>query len=251
MVRAMTRLTLLGLLATGCATTGAATTAFYPLEELRALDTPEDHGELLARAPEVAPSRRTDEWRALVARAAVATLVAAEVKDEQTAERALALTESLPARFPSLSKSPAFLAGRADLGVRALGWASRRDTRQWTERVVEFARRDAVTPGLAQRLADEVLLKQLVPSTAFGLFELALARDGAAACASPTLAKVVLDVGAYGGQFPAALDTCWAQLEGPLTAAAKSAETHTAKLKLCALMASRAGEASVKAACAD
>jgi hypothetical protein len=245
----MTRTPLLCLALAGCATTGSVT--FYPLDELKALDPTEDRAELLAHASEVAPSKRTAEWRSLVERAAAATLAAATVTQERDAEDALRLTESLPARFPFLSKSSVFLAARADVGVRSLRWANRRDSWAWVRRVTDFAKQDAVTPHLAQRLATEVVLKDLVGSTAQGLMALALERDGAAACDSPAMLKVVLDLAADGAAFEEALATCWKQLEGPMTALPKSAESYTAKLKFCAAMKSRATEATVKAACAE
>jgi hypothetical protein len=122
---------------------------------------------------------------------------------------------------------------------------------QWQRRILDFARADTVTKGLAQRLADEVLLKQLIASTALPLFELAFEREGDAVCQSPTVVKIALDLGEDGSVFKPAMDKCWKQLVGPMTEAAKKSETRTAKLHLCAAMASHADDAAVKAACAE
>lgn len=239
---------LLVLFLTGCATT----TAFYPLDELQALDAPENRGEVLAHALEVAPSKRDDAWRGVVERAAIATLAASEVTDAASAERALDLVDAQPQKFPFLSRAPAWLAARADLGVKALPRVSQQGERgQWPRRVLQFAKQDAVTPHLAQRLADEVLLKQLIASTAAPLYELAFERDGAAVCDSPTTVKIAIELAADGSEFEPALKQCWKQLAGPMTQAAAKAETHTAKLKLCAVMAPHAEEPAVKAACAE
>jgi hypothetical protein len=241
--------TLCALVLTGCATT---TTAFYPLDELQALDAPENRGEVLAHALEVAPSKRNDAWRGVVERAAIATLAATEVTNPATAERALELVDAQPEKFSFLARSPAWLAARADLGVKALPWVSREGERgQWPRRVLEFAKKDAVTPHLAQRLAEDVLLKQLIASTAAPLYELAFERDGVAMCDSATVTKMTLEMAADGDPFKPALEKCWKQLVGPLTSAATKAETHTAKLKLCGVMAPHAEEPAVKAACAE
>lgn len=231
-----------------CATTSSTT--FYPLEELKALDTPDTRDELLAHAMEVAPSKRTDEWRGMVERAAIATLAEVEVKNAASAERALGLLESIPAKFPPLKKSPAWLAKRADVGVASFVWVLQsRNSQDWVQRVYEFAQRDAITPHLAQRLADDVIMKQLIPSTAKPLYELAIERDKAAVCDSPGLAKVALEWATDGADFKAATSLCWKQLEPSFLEALKKTDTRTAKLKLCAGMASHADSAAVKAAC--
>jgi hypothetical protein len=252
-MKTKTSLTMLCLALTGCATTaGSSTTAFYPLEELQALDVPEGQGELLSHALEVAPSHRNDTWRGLVERAAIATVDEVEVKDTASAEHALEQLRALPARYPFLKRSTPWLARRADVAVKSLGWVSSgHGSREWVLRVLEFARTDAVTPHLAQRLAEEVVLKQLIPSTTLPFFELALERDGATVCDSPTLQKVVLEVASDGSDFTAATSRCWKQVEGELTAAAKKSETRTGKLKLCAAMAAHAESPAVKAACAE
>jgi hypothetical protein len=239
----------LALALTGCAT---STTPFYPLDELRALDAPESREELLARALEVAPSKRDGEWRGLVERAAVASLADLEIKTVPGAERALAAVEEFWTRYPALRRSPKFLARRAEVGVEALGWVLQSSrSQEWTARVLEFARRDPVTPHLAQRLADEVVLKRLIPATARPLMELALSRDGAAACEAPALVKVALEVMGDGAPFPEATGPCWKQLEGPLVDAVKRSETRTGKLQLCAALAGQMNVAVVKTACAE
>jgi hypothetical protein len=232
--------------------TACATTPFFPVYELTALDPVEDRAEVLQRAREVAPTQRDAAWRAAVERAAGAVLDAAEVSDATSAEQALALVDEQPSRFPFLARSADWLAKRADLGVRALPLVSQRGERgAWPARVTEFARKDAVTPHLAQRLAQEVLLKQLIVSTATGLYELALARDGASACADATVTRLTVELATDGTAWSPALDACWTQLVGPLTEAAAKAETRTAKLNVCEVIAAHAAEPAVKRACAE
>jgi hypothetical protein len=234
---------------TGCATTSST---FYPLTELTALDPTDDRAEILDRARDVAPTQRTDAWRAAVERAAVATLDLAEVKDVSTAEQALALVEAQPAKFPFLARSMDWLAKRADVGVRALPYLSQLgDRRAWVRRVTEFAKKDAKTPHLAQRLAEEVILKQLALSAASELYELAFEREGVALCDDKNVITLTVEMAADGSAWKPALDRCWKQLAGPMTEAAAKSETRTAKLHLCKVMAAHAAEPAVKAACAE
>lgn len=234
---------------TGCATTA---TTFYPLSELTALDPTEDHAEILDRARDVAPTQRTAAWRSAVERAAIATLDEAEAKDVASAEQALALLDTQPAKFPFLARSTDWLARRADVGVRALPFVSPHgDTPAWVRRVTDFAKKDAVTPHLAQRMAEQVLLKQLILSTAAGLYELAFEREGVAVCDDANVIKMTVELGADGSAWKPALERCWKQLAGPMTEAAAKSETRTAKLHLCEVMAAHAAEPAVKAACAE
>lgn len=234
---------------TGCATT----TTFYPLSELTALDPTDDRAEILDRAREVAPTQRTDAWRGAVERAAIATLAEAEVKDAATAEQALALLDAQPAKFPFLARSADWLAKRADLGVKALPYVSQHggEHSAWVRRVTEFAKKDAVTPHLAQRLAEDVVLKQLILSTASGLYELAFERDGVAVCDNANVLKMTVELAGDGSAWKPALEHCWKQLAGPMTEAAAKSETRTAKLHLCEVMAAHAAEPAVKSACAE
>jgi hypothetical protein len=245
----MTRMTLLCLLCAGCAT--SSTTAFYPLDELRALDAPETRAELLAHALDVAPSKRDDTWRGLVERAASATLGEVDVKNVASAERALALADELPAKFPFLKKSAPWLASKAQAALSSLGWVMQSSrSREWTARVLELAREDATTPHFAQRLADEVVLKQLTPATALPLYALALTRDGASLCVAPNLPKVVLGAIDWGEETKALIKTCWKQLEAPFIEAITKAETRTEKLKVCAAVAEQQeAAAALKAVC--
>jgi len=229
----------------------ASTHAFYPLGELQALDDPENHAEVLAHALEVAPSQRGDAWRGVVERAAIADLGAQPVTSTATAEEVLASTESLPKRFPFLSRSAPWLAKRADVGVEALPWVSSQGERgAWPRRVYDFAKQDAVTPQLAQRLAD-MQLKKLIPSTARELYELALERDGAAVCSSPTLANITVGLATDSTPFKAAFDACWAQLRKPLLDAAAKSTEYGEKLHLCKVLQEREDAADIKAACAQ
>jgi hypothetical protein len=246
----MNRLALpLLVVVSGCASTQHA---FYPLVELQALDAPENHAEVLAHALEVAPTQRTDAWRGVVERAAIADLSGVEVMSEETAEEALARTEAQPKRFPFLARSAPWLAKRADVGVAALPWlSSQRERGAWQRRVYLFAKQDAVTPHLAQRLAQEVLLKRLIPSTAMGLYELALERDGEAVCSDPLVTTISVALAKETTAFTAAFDTCWPAVRKALLEAVPKTTDFGDRLHLCKVLEAKEQAEDVKAACAQ
>lgn len=254
-MRTLTSLTLLALAA--CATVTAPAFSSYPLEELRALGSQAAWDELLLHAKDVAPSKRDDEWKRLVEQAAVGTLAAQAPESARDAELALAQAEQLLKAHPALKAAPTFLAARADLAVKGLAhtYGSSRHSAgddPWLAEVRRFAEQDSVTPGLAQRLAKELVLPRLTASVAFPLYRLALARDGAKVCAEPDTGKVLLatiEDGSWAAEVKEAATTCWAQVKGPLLEGLKKGEPRGLVRYGCKLIADKAEAAEVKSQC--
>ncbi|MBL8741170.1 MAG: hypothetical protein JNK04_08755 [Myxococcales bacterium] len=99
----------------------------YSWEDLRALESQEAWVELREHLEDLAPAERNDEWKSLVERTAVASLVEAETPD------ALALAEradDLARRYPSLKSSARFRAAAGDVTARGVA-ASARDADLW------------------------------------------------------------------------------------------------------------------------
>jgi hypothetical protein len=137
-----------------------------------------------------------------------------------------------------------------DVAIASFGWVLRgSETREWGVRVLDFAKADTTTPHLAQRLAEEVVMKQLIPSAAVPFFVLALERDGAAVCSAPSLPRVMVEAATYGDAPRVLTKACWEQLQPAYLEAIKQADTRTAKLKQCAAMSEQATQPAVKAAC--
>ncbi len=253
----MTRLLVacFGVLFACCATSspGGNGWASYPLEELLALDQQEAWNEVLAHALEVAPTRRDASWQKALDRAANGKLATLEVTDAASAERALSTADELMHTYPSLAKSAAYHAKRAEVAVASFGWLS--DSRQsydWVHRIQRFAEKDTTTPHLAQRLANEVVGKRLIAGTTIGLFELALARDGAKVCDEPMFVKGLVDAlveGASAETKQLATKTCWGSVKGPLLEVVKGSESRTVLLRLCPLYAGQPEADAIKAKC--
>ncbi len=242
-----------------CATTGGPSFASYPMDELRALGSQAAWDELLQHAKDVAPSKRDDEWKKLVEQAAVGTLAAQAPESARDAEAALAHAEQLLKAHPALKTAPAFLSARAELALKAFThtYGSSRHSAgddPWLVDVRRYVEKDAVTPGLAQRFAKELVLGRLTPSVAFPLYRLALARDGAKVCAEPELTTVLMatiEDGAWAGDVKEAATTCWAQVKGPLVAGLKKGEPRGLVRWGCKLIADKPEAAEVKATCAE
>lgn len=242
-----------------CATTGGPSFASYPLDELRALGAQAAWDELLQHAKDVAPSKRDEEWKRLVEQAAVGTLAAEAPESARDAEAALARAEQLLKAHPALKAAPAFLAARAELAVKAYAhtYANSRHSSSddpWLQDVRRFVEKDAVTPGLAQRFAKDLVLQRLTASVAFPFYRLALARDGAKVCAEPELATVLLatiEDGSWAAEVKDAATTCWAQVKDPLVAGLKKGEPRGLVRHGCKLIADKPEAAEVKATCAE
>lgn len=235
-----------------------ATPASYPVEDFRALAKQESWRELLGSLASVAPSKRDDQWTAFLAQAAAGNLKNYEVG--QSPEGAIAMADELLKDYPVLKTSKVYMAQRAETGIQALKLSFGRyrhsaSDDEWLPQVKSFVEKDAVTPGLAQRVAKEVVLGRLIPSTAFPLYQVAFSRDGDAVCDDAELPKVMLEVvedGVWTEEAKAVVaGRCFAQLRGPFSEAlAKGDNRHLVK-HACQLLAGRAELAEVlKTACA-
>jgi hypothetical protein len=227
----------------GCATTQAVAPS-YPLAELKALESQLAWRELLTKATEVAPTKRDDQWKALVEKAAVGLLEEEHVKDESTAMQALSRSEMLLKDYAWLKTAPAFMAKRLEQGVKAWPWLASqyrngRSERDWVTDIVAFAETDTVTAQAAQRLGKEVVMKRLIPVTAFRLYQLAYKRDGAKLCADdglPALLIGTFDEGSWGQEAADIATACWASVQPPLAEALKKAESKSYVKNVCAAL---------------
>ena len=112
----------------------------YELGDLDTLAKSSSWQELLDHAEDIAPSQRTGHWAQLVEEAAIG--VVAGLDADKVAFTGLGTADDLTRRYPLLKKSRAFMAKRADVGLRAFA------------RCFELTRRDATTTkACADRLA--------------------------------------------------------------------------------------------------
>jgi hypothetical protein len=228
------------------------------MADLRALDQQQNYAEMMGRLKDVPPAQRDAEWEALAEKANLAALDTLEIADGRSGESALRLLEDQAAAFPSLRKSSAWLARRADIGVKAFRWTYgnyRHSTsdEQWVPQVKKFAEADPVTKGLAQRLAKDVILGRLVASSAWPLYELAFQRDGDAVCSDPKLADVVLDVIDYESWLEEmtglVTKRCAAQLKKPVAEKLKKNDSKSFRRGACKVLVGQSDVADALKVC--
>lgn len=237
----------LALCCAACATPGASnSSASGPMKELQALDRQGAYRELWDTLSTVPPSERNAEWLALAERAAIAKLDL-EKSDygRPDAEAPLALANEMLVRYPTLKTSQAFADKRFEVALTGFqhSYSSSRHSSgddPWLARVKAFASAEPRADA-PRRLAKEVVLKQLIPITAFPLVKLAIEREGKAVCADAQLRQSVVDAveeKTWVEDTTALLTgTCAAELR-PAVVAAIGAEkaTYAMKKNGCALL---------------
>lgn len=199
----------------------SASAATYELADLKALEKDQSWRELVDHLTDLVPSKRDAEWKALAERACTGVLDAAEVKDVPSAEAMLAQLEGLLKKFTWLKDSRPFMARRAEVGLKALGWTyqtSRHSTGDdpWLDSLKAFVAADTQTPDIALRGA-KLVTSRLVAEVAFPLLRAALARGGKAVCKDADLQQATLGAledGAWKQEVGEVLTTCWAE-SGP------------------------------------
>ncbi|MGV3624153.1 MAG: hypothetical protein ACO1OB_25270 [Archangium sp.] len=224
------------------------------MADLRALDKEGSKKELVDRLGLVPPSERDDEWFDIAQRGAAEYLKNVKV-EEGRGEVALGEADAILEKFPKLATSKTFMAARLDLGVRAFknSYGSYRHAggpNPWVARQVEFIEKDTVTKDGPSRLAKEVVLGRLIPSTAYPLFIVAFKRDEAAACADPTFTPVIveslIDDGSPDEGLKLLSGPCASKKADLKAAFKKEGRSTEEKRRICKLID---GESDMKAAC--
>ncbi|MER2565409.1 MAG: hypothetical protein ABTQ32_32085 [Myxococcaceae bacterium] len=191
------------------------------MEDLQALGTQSAWAELLERAEDVPAAKRTDEWRALVTKAATAVVQADE-------SRAAALST----RYPFLAASPAFSKLNGSVSVstleKCLDDGKVRDP--LTECVATFRKTSPKPDALAA--AAKVIRRQWNPTAAVDLYADAAA-GSKELCADAGLQESVLaalelprdERRAKAGRT-VAFETCFSAMAAPLKSAMVHASTY-------------------------
>lgn len=215
--------------------------ATYELADLKALDKDRSWRELVDHLNDIVPSRRDAEWKAIAERACTGVLDPSELKDVPSSQRSLDQMDELMKRYGWLKDSKPFLARRADVGLKAMGWtyqSSRHSSGEdpWMDKLKTFVAADAFTPDLALR-ALKLVTSRLVAVVAFPLVKPALARGGKAACKDADVQQAMLGAlseGAWKEESAEVSTTCWEELKPMVLAEVlKPDATRTLQLKLC------------------
>jgi hypothetical protein len=226
----------------------SASAANYELADLKALDKDQGWRELVDHLNDIVPSKRDAEWKAIAERACAGVLDPS-MKDAAAAQRTLDQIDELMKRFTWLKDSKVFLAKRAEVGLKALGWTFN-DSRHsysddpWLERLKDFVAADTVTPDIALRGA-KLVASHLVAVMAFPLVRTAVAKGGKSVCKDPDVQKSLLGAlseGVWKTESNEAITTCWDELKPlVLTEVLKPDATRTLQLKLCPALVERKG----------
>jgi len=196
----------------------------YELADLHALEKQASWEELVNHLEDIAPSKRDAGWTALAERACASLLDSIKL-DEQSAEQVLYAAKRMLQRYPVLKQSKAFMAKRAEVGLKAFGYSyghyrhSASDD-PWLDQIKEFVQADTVTADLPQRAAKAVQ-KNLVAYCAWPFWKMAVDK-GARVCKDADFQKSILS--AFQDDLwtkeisEVAQHRCWAELRVPLVA---------------------------------
>lgn len=230
--------------------------ATYELADLKALEAQQGWRELVDHLGDILPSKRDAEWNRLAERAEVGLLDTLDLKDPPKAQRALDEIDAQLKRWAFLKQSKAFMAKRADVGLKAFGMTyslSRHSSGDdpWRDALKDFVAADALTADLPLR-AGKLITSRLVASIAIPYFKPALAANRAL-CKDAEVQKALLaawEDGSFKDDATPMTDTCWADLQAPVVALLAKASYSVRKATLCPyLTAKKAVPDAQKAQC--
>lgn len=225
----------------------SASAATYEMADLKALDKDQSYRELVDHLLDILPSKRDAEWKAIAERACVAVIDPNEVKDAASAQRSLDRMDELMKKFGWLKESKTFLARRADVGLKAMGWTysnSRHSSSEdpWLDNLKAFVAADQQTADLPLR-ALKLTNSRLVAVVGFPFVKTVLAKGGKNACKDNDVQQSVLGAiteGSWATEAAEVTTTCWDELK-PLVIAetVKPEQTRTMQLKLCPVLTAK------------
>ncbi len=214
----------------------------YEFADLQALEKQGSWEELVNHLEDISPSKRDAAWLALAERACGGLLESTKL-DEQSAEQVLYAAKRMLQRYPTLKQSKAFMAKRAEVGLKAFAhsyshYRHSASDDPWLEQIKEFVKADTVTADLPQRAA-KVVQHDLVAYCAWPLWKMALDK-GARVCKDADFQKSILsafqddlwtkeisDVAQY---------KCWAELKAPLVAGLEQSNEEAYQKAACPVL---------------
>jgi hypothetical protein len=168
------------------------------LDDLRALAKQRSYEEMLAKATEVKPTARDEEWESLLETAAIGYLEQlAEATEEGQEMAPVEASKRMVELYPVLAEHDGFRKVRAKTGVDAYSrcWASYCRSHQgwsrdvdWSLAVYEYSKID---PEYSAFIAGKMVMTRLIPETATGMFALAVEHNGKQVCADADLKRSV------------------------------------------------------------
>jgi hypothetical protein len=240
-----------------CSAAASAADTKYEMADLQALEKQSSWEELVNHLEDIPPSKRDATWMGLAERSCSGLLDGVKI-DEHEAESAIYLADRILKRYPALKQSKAFMAKRADVGLKAFGYTysnyrhSAGDD-QWIEQMKAFVKDDAVTADLPQRAAKKVQV-YLVAYCAWPFWKMAIDRGGAV-CKDADFQKSVvaaIDDGVWKEEtVDTAQNKCWADMKAPLLAAFDDAKKSGFRKNACPMLKSKGALSGAQAAKCD
>jgi hypothetical protein len=226
----------------------------YEMADLQALEKQSSWEELFDHLEDISPSKRDANWNGMAERASSHLLEAQKV-DEHTAEGLLAAADRVLQRYRFLKQSKAFMAKRAEVGLKAFGYTysnyrhSRGDD-EWIDKMKEFVTADTVTADLPQQAAKKVQV-YLVAYCAWPFWKMAMDR-GAVVCKDADFHKSIIaaiDDGVWKAETTdVAQNKCWSDLKAPLLAELDRGKSEGFKKNACPLLRAKSALSTAQTA---
>lgn len=162
------------------------------MDDLTALSSSGENEELLHHAKDIAPAKRDAKWKAMVEKAAIASLESIDVDGEPW--RAAIEPEGLAKEFPHLRTSRAFMDKRAEVGLKSF---PRCYQHSWSgascnDRLIAFVKGDKGNVKLAVQAGD-IMIREQFPYIAIRAYRIAVLdfKGAASACGESELKRSV------------------------------------------------------------
>jgi hypothetical protein len=215
------------------------------MADLQALEKQGSWEELVGHLEDIAPSKRDATWTGLAERGGAAYIGSMKI-DEHSGDEVISAADRLVQRYPVLKQSKVFMAKRAEVGLKAVGFTyggsshSRSDD-PWLDKMKEFVKADSVTPDLPQQAARKVQ-KYLVADSAWPFWKMAIDK-GAQVCKDPDFQKSILaaiEDGVWKAETAdVAQNKCWGDLKAPMLAELDKGKSEHYRKNACPLLKSK------------
>ncbi len=205
----------------GCLTGAAHAANVYEMKDLEALEKQEAWQETVEHLGDIMPTKRNDAWQRIADRASAGYLAGLD------GQKMLQAAADLTKRYPTLKKSKAFMASRAETGLKAFQKTygdSRHSAYEdpWMDQLKAFVEEDALTGDLPMR-AGKLVAKRLVAYLAMPFFKKAInGATGPGACKDADVKNALsggLAAGVYTEDAKALVEKfCFAEVKAGLEA---------------------------------
>ncbi len=222
---------------------GSARAADYGMADLQALEKQGSWEELVQHLSDIPPSKRDAAWQGLAERSSSSYIASVPITDEQP-ETVFGVMDRLLTRFPQLKQSRAFMAKRAEVGLKAFRYSYGRYRHSsgddpWIDLIKAFIAVDTLDADLPQR-AGELVTSRLVAQCGWPFFKQQLDKTGTAICKNKEFKRSIVAAFVEGDWPEQILDVadnkCWGDVKDALIAELEGKPTKPFKKVICPLL---------------